>query len=1216
MKEELRFALVMNGGVSLAVWMGGATAEFWRLVTSREFDRHPVYNRLLELTETSARVDVISGTSAGGINGAALALALVHQSDFMRLRATWTEVGDFLALLRNPMDVENPGSILKGDEFFLPELEKALQGLVGDGKNPRAKHELPIDLKLTATMLSGAQGRNVDDLGADLHDVDYRAYFHFSRRNAEGEDDFVSPDAVQKLARAARSTASFPFAFEPSKVGPTKVSRLRTYSHDNLEQTRYVIDGGILDNKPFRGARDAIFDMPHKTKVRRVMAYMNPDPGDGPPFDFQKNKAAPMPPMSSVVAAAVMGIPTSQSIADQLLEIRKHNEEVRARRSNVQTLAVAHSSAPKRLLELAARLYPSYLERRRVATFEKFVFEPLTLAASRDPNYAKLMERFGRNTHDAMRRQFLDTDSSGWLPPAFNSRNPAGIAGSWGWGMFPVEFAITVAMNLLRLVQTANDKFMLLGLDCSDRWEVIYACIRRIHLQRVAETVKWRLVVRENLNELAATKEQDVDMGRWHQRLIKDLFAITRDQARRNVCESVARDVAAVCRDAASDAERLWRHERNLGKERAADIKTMRALATVLTGVRSGRDVDAAADGTLSALLAMEVVEFAFVDHQDMRSDTLIELVQVSANTASPLGGPEVASKKLRGVQVAHFGAFYKRSWRANDWTYGRLDSSSRIVDVLLNPERLFLHYRTGQPNRAAWLLNDLRDLALAADGANAQLQVRLRADWESANSDKSIAVELSFLNRAVVQLPDSLPHCARALKRRLHYEIAIEEMGHIADAVEIDQSKGASTHGSGYTLMCRLHRIRAIADVDQAFARNFPTLPAQSSPEAARDLVAAGLLADEGFVETELGSDLMTTVFAHTMATTQSTLAGKASKLGPVTTFFKSLHLPVFGFYVAATLLAKQSATAAAVIALLLGVGITLVILSVASSALPDGVGTLGWAALCAGILMASAASKRTAMWILVPLLAGMCAFAAITENRSLWILTTLILMFMALINRWQFPVALAALIGAGYYAHLQAPPDRTSPTLLLSLVVALALTVAYIHGKTRRKRNWRAMLREALRPTNTPTKPASQVQMCVASVGLAALLVTCLAPIRDHAVRAAGATGIEMAVLSRASIDPPLLGLASLLLLAAIVGVILRRSRFLDGVSANCRGTALFGTGAVIFLGHWFAPGLIIFPPGGSQIPLAPTMLAVALMLLLVAFVRMCIGFRERQD
>src|SRR5690606_1403271 len=74
--EELRLALVMNGGVSLAVWMGGVSYELDRFVG----ESHPVYRRLLELTRTRARIDVISGTSAGGINGAALALATVYDT--------------------------------------------------------------------------------------------------------------------------------------------------------------------------------------------------------------------------------------------------------------------------------------------------------------------------------------------------------------------------------------------------------------------------------------------------------------------------------------------------------------------------------------------------------------------------------------------------------------------------------------------------------------------------------------------------------------------------------------------------------------------------------------------------------------------------------------------------------------------------------------------------------------------------------------------------------------------------------------------------------------------------------------------------------------------------------------------------------------------------------------------------------------------------------
>jgi hypothetical protein len=62
-RQELRFAAVMTGGVSLAVWRGGAAHELNRVVRGGP----GAYRQLLDLTGTRARVDVIAGTSAGGI---------------------------------------------------------------------------------------------------------------------------------------------------------------------------------------------------------------------------------------------------------------------------------------------------------------------------------------------------------------------------------------------------------------------------------------------------------------------------------------------------------------------------------------------------------------------------------------------------------------------------------------------------------------------------------------------------------------------------------------------------------------------------------------------------------------------------------------------------------------------------------------------------------------------------------------------------------------------------------------------------------------------------------------------------------------------------------------------------------------------------------------------------------------------------------------------
>jgi patatin-related protein len=118
--RELRLAVVCYGGVSLAIYLHGVTKELHKLVVASaafeaDPDRNPfdrgrtterVYWELLkELSErggvrTRVVVDVISGTSAGGINGVFLAKALAHDLSQDALRDLWFAQGDIARLLR------------------------------------------------------------------------------------------------------------------------------------------------------------------------------------------------------------------------------------------------------------------------------------------------------------------------------------------------------------------------------------------------------------------------------------------------------------------------------------------------------------------------------------------------------------------------------------------------------------------------------------------------------------------------------------------------------------------------------------------------------------------------------------------------------------------------------------------------------------------------------------------------------------------------------------------------------------------------------------------------------------------------------------------------------------------------------------------------------------------------------------------------------------
>jgi hypothetical protein len=122
--QEIRLAITMTGGVSLAIWMGGVAREInlltqascWRSTTTAPDAGNVVgesadttevrrlYRGLLDLLDVTVETDVLSGSSAGGINSALLAYSRVNSLDLGKLRSLWLDIGSLLTLLRNPAD--------------------------------------------------------------------------------------------------------------------------------------------------------------------------------------------------------------------------------------------------------------------------------------------------------------------------------------------------------------------------------------------------------------------------------------------------------------------------------------------------------------------------------------------------------------------------------------------------------------------------------------------------------------------------------------------------------------------------------------------------------------------------------------------------------------------------------------------------------------------------------------------------------------------------------------------------------------------------------------------------------------------------------------------------------------------------------------------------------------------------------------------------------
>lgn len=310
-----------------------------------------LYAQLIDLLDMVVDVDILSGTSAGGINAALLASSRVTGSDLGGIRDLWLDLGALTELLRDPRDKKTP-SLLYGDERIFAALAKRLPKLATGPfpptTFPEAARTPSTTLYITTTLLAGETSRFTDSFGTLVQDVDRRGLFTFT------ETDLARPDTAPALALAARSSASFPLAFEPSFLPFTKgtakkgevPARPAMAPFTSLTRPHWVSDGGLLDNRPIGVLFKRIFDRPARRPVRRVLLFVvpssgpAPDPMHEPPPDNVDEPLGLIDGLLKGLAAV-----TTQSIAADLRAIRAHQDCMEAR-----------TDAKLRLAELAATL--------------------------------------------------------------------------------------------------------------------------------------------------------------------------------------------------------------------------------------------------------------------------------------------------------------------------------------------------------------------------------------------------------------------------------------------------------------------------------------------------------------------------------------------------------------------------------------------------------------------------------------------------------------------------------------------------------------------------------------------------------------------------------------------------------------------------------------------------------------------------------------------
>jgi patatin-related protein len=399
-EKELRLALICYGGISLAIYMHGVTREVWHLARgSRAFhdDTIPsgaserIYAQLLALIqkETGIRLrilpDIVAGASAGGINGVFLAQAVATGQSLEPLTDLWLRNADVDLLLdpdARPMsaftkfwampiaafasgrrggtvertvDPETRAEVRAklsrfvrarwfeppfGGAEFTGMLLDAFDSMETSTHGKRLLPEgQPLDLFVTVTDFTGHPQSLKLNSPPRIAETEHRLILAFTDSGEAGS----SLGDTAELAFAARATASFPGAFPPLNVAEID-GVLKARDRDWPSRSAFLarafpgppeaagnailIDGSVLANAPFRPAIEALRDRPARREVDRRFVYIDPKPGQKSVRLTRKGNAE-LPGFFATILGAMSDIPREQPIRDSLEAIEGRSSRIR-----------------------------------------------------------------------------------------------------------------------------------------------------------------------------------------------------------------------------------------------------------------------------------------------------------------------------------------------------------------------------------------------------------------------------------------------------------------------------------------------------------------------------------------------------------------------------------------------------------------------------------------------------------------------------------------------------------------------------------------------------------------------------------------------------------------------------------------------------------------------------------------------------------------------
>ena len=717
-RRETRLGLVLYGGVSLAVYMNGVCREFYNATRGRG-----IYKLIKALTDSDIVVDIVSGTSAGGINGVLLSYAVANSYekivvDFKEFGDIWRESGDINKLLR-PIKKENNqtnvNSLLNGEGYYQEELFKAFekagnnQQSAPDGEWYSEFNEL--DLFITGTDVLGRIYKTFDNTGKVIEIKDNRCVFHLKYRE---DQDFGDPfsttdkDTQQALAKLCRITSCFPLAFpvvpveikSDNKVdnklqewGKLLRNRLLPQEPPKEGYKIYFVDGGVLDNRPFSYTTEAMYYRTADRPVNRQLFYLDPNPESF--VNSSKFTEMEQPTVWEVITGSLISLPRYESIGKDLQQIKDINDKIR--RYNLLLKSV-DEEVHEQTTEAKNRYWRCRLVSLRDSVLSVIFDNQYFVGKEQEQEElleksAILLTQFINNSEEIKKRE--ETLNS----LAQDVEN------------LDIQYAIRKHNFLLSQIYSLISDAITKDTDNIAKYTELKNLANKItwllELLKVIDQVVKEVIksepVRQKFYQLITEEEEDnnqqsVNLKRKKiydylltlLRLIldsQDLADVTVENLKELDFDKIG-SIRRQLRDKVKvmDLDQDW-EALTITKGETILEKIEQAAAKLLT--EQSENIEPAI-GKFEKFQLIDQVIYPYQYLSDIQNNSLIKLVRISPNDADKGFGKDKGLKeKLAGDQFRAFGGFFKKSWRSNDILWGRLDGVNRIVDGLLTSESL-----------------------------------------------------------------------------------------------------------------------------------------------------------------------------------------------------------------------------------------------------------------------------------------------------------------------------------------------------------------------------------------------------------------------------------------------------------------------------------------------------------------------------------------------